>query len=167
MGVLIPVCPKGMSKPVRFVLVACAFLFLFLAVAQVASADGFIIPVPPPHVEVVPDLAVRYHHVQVTIEDQVAQTHIDQVFFNDSPYELEGTYIFPLPEEAAISDFAMFVDGKRLPGKILDKEEARRVYESIVHRRRDPALLEYIGRNAFQASIYPLPAHGEKRVQLA
>ena len=150
---------------VGFVIAVCTFLFL--TIGQTAKADGFIVPVPPPHVETVPDLAVKYHRVKVTIEDQVAKTSIDQVFLNDSPYELEGTYIFPLPDEAAISDFAMFVDGQRLSGRILDREEARRIYESIVRRRRDPALLEYIGRNAFQASIYPIPAHGEKRVQLA
>jgi len=61
----------------------------------------------------------------------------------------------------------MFVDKQRLTGKILNKDEARRIYESIVSRRRDPALLEYTGRNAFQASVYPIPAHGEKRVQLS
>jgi len=165
MRVLTLVRSRDASKSMCFLFVACAFLFL--ATAQAVSADGFIIPDPPPHVENVPDLAVKYHHVQINIQDQVAQTHIDQVFLNDSPYELEGTYIFPLPEESAISDFAMFVDGQRLSGKILDKDEARRIYESIVHRRRDPALLEYIGRNAFQASVYPIPAHGEKRVQLA
>jgi len=142
-------------------------LILLLSMTANARADGFIIPVPPPRVTVVPDLAVKYHRVEVTIQDQVAQTHIDQVFVNDSPYELEGTYIFPLPEEAAIADFAMFVDGQRLTGEVLDKDEARRIYESIVSRRRDPALLEYVGRNAFQASVYPIPAHGEKRIQLA
>ncbi|HOU23951.1 MAG TPA: VIT domain-containing protein [Anaerolineae bacterium] len=140
---------------------------LLLAGATSARADGFIIPVPPPRVIEVPDLAVKYHRVQVTIKGQLARTEIDQVFVNDSPYELEGTYIFPLPEDAAISDFAMFVDGERLAGKMLSRDEARRIYESIVNRRRDPALLEYVGRNAFQASVYPIPAHGEKRVQLS
>ena len=145
-----------------------ALVLISMSAAPAARADGFIIPVPPPHiVEPVPDLAVKYHRVKVSIDDQVAQTQIDQVFLNESPYELEGTYIFPLPEEAAISDFAMFVDGHRLSGKILDKEEARRIYESIVNRRRDPALLEYVGRNAFQASVYPIPARGEKRIQLS
>jgi Ca-activated chloride channel family protein len=146
---------------------ACVAVLLFFAWQTTTRADGFIIPVPPPPVRLVPDLAVKYHRVQVTIQDQVAHTQIDQVFLNDSPYELEGTYIFPLPEEAAISDFAMFVDGERLSGEILDKDEARRIYESIVNRRRDPALLEYIGRNAFQTRIYPIPALGEKRIQLA
>ena len=155
-----------LPRAARFLWVVCAFLFL--AAAQTTHADGFIIPRPPPHVvEPVPDLTVKYHRVQVTIQDQVARTDIDQVFINDSPYELEGTYIFPLPEDAAISGFAMFVDGQRLAGEVLDKEEARRIYESIVNRRRDPALLEYVGRNAFQASIYPILAHGEKRVQLS
>ena len=145
-----------------------AAVVLFVASAQAAHADGFIIPVPPPYVvEPVPDLAVKHHRVRVTIEDQVAQTEIDQVFLNGSPYELEGTYIFPLPEEAAISDFSMFVDKQRLSGKILGKDEARRIYEEIVGRRRDPALLEYVGRNAFQARVYPIPARGEKRVQLS
>jgi Ca-activated chloride channel family protein len=104
--------------------------------------------------------------VKVTIEDQVATTHVDQVFVNESPWELEGTYIFPLPEEAAISEFAMYVDGQRVEARVLEKDEARRIYENIVRQRRDPALLEYVGRNAFQARVYPIPAHDEKRVEL-
>ena len=156
----------GLSRPMYWSVLAVITVFLFLAWQASVRADGFIIPIPPPPVRSVPDLAVKYHHVEVTIQDQVAQTWIDQVFLNHSPYELEGTYIFPLPEEAAIADFAMFVDGERLAGEILDKDEARRIYESIVNRRRDPALLEYIGRNAFQASVYPIPAHGEKCIQL-
>jgi Ca-activated chloride channel family protein len=159
--------PWGLFRAMRLWLLACTFVLLFLAMQGTASADGFIIPVPPPPVRVVPNLAVKYHRVEVTITDQVALTRIDQVFVNDSPYELEGTYIFPLPEEATISDFAMFVDGERLSGEMLDKDEARRIYESIVNQRRDPALLEYIGRNAFRARVYPIAAHGEKRIQLA
>lgn len=164
-----PVSPIRVSRLVHASLSVCVALLVWcLANVSAAHADGFIIPVPPPHiVEAVPNLTVKYHRVKVTIQDQVAQTDIDQVFVNESPYDLEGTYIFPLPEEAAISDFAMFVDQQRLSGKILDKDEARRIYESTVSYRRDPALLEYVGRNAFQASVYPIPAHGEKRVQLA
>ena len=141
-------------------------LLLLSAEETGVRADGFIIPVPPPRVVEVPDLAVKYHRVKVTISDQVAFTEIDQVFVNDSPYEFEGTYIFPLPEDAAVDDFAMFVDGERLSGRMLSRDEARRTYQDIVNRRRDPALLEYVGRNAFQASVYPIPAHGETRIQL-
>jgi len=133
-----------------------------------AFADGIIIPIPPPDVPIerIPMLTIKYHRVNVTIAEQVATTQIDQVFINESGYELEGTYIFPLPEHAAISEFAMYVDGERLEGEMLDRNEARRIYEDIVRKQKDPALLEYVGRNAFRARIYPIPPHGEKRVQL-
>ena len=110
---------------------------------------------------------MKYHRVTVEIQDQVAQVEVDQAFVNDSEVPLEATYVFPLPEDAAISDFSLYVDGERLEGRILDKEEAREIYESIVRRNRDPALLEYVGRNAFQAQVFPIPPHGERRVQIS
>lgn len=143
-------------------------LVLLISAPVPVSADGIIIPVPPPDVPIVevPYLTIKYHRVTVTIEDQVATTHVDQVFVNEGRFEVEGTYIFPLPEEAAISEFAMWVDGEKLEGQVLERDEARRIYEDIVRRRRDPALLEYVGRDAFQASIYPIPPGGERRVEL-
>jgi Ca-activated chloride channel family protein len=151
--------------------VFAAALGALLLFAQAAWADGIVIPepiepIPPDHV-VVPFLPIKYHRVEVEIDNQVAQVEIDQVFLNEGDFELEGTYVFPLPEDAAISDFAMYVDGERLEGRILDKEKARAIYEDIVRRRRDPALLEYVGRNMFQAQVFPIPAHSERRIQIA
>ena len=155
---------------VNWRMLAIVLVVLCVCFVQVGDvlADGVIIPEPPPDVPIerIPMLSIKYHRVSVSIEDQVAITSIDQVFINESDYELEGTYIFPLPEEAAISEFAMYVDGERLEGEMLDRDEARRIYEDIVRRQRDPALLEYMGRNAFRARIYPIAPHGEKRVQL-
>ncbi len=143
-------------------------LVLLLGLAAPVLADGIIIPEPilPVPITDVPYLTIKYHRVTVTIEDQVATTHVDQVFVNGGQHEVEGTYIFPLPEEATISEFAMWVDGEKLEGQVLERDEARRIYEEIVRRRRDPALLEYVGRNAFQASIYPIPPGGERRIEL-
>jgi len=148
-------------------------LFLLLAIlvvlvpASPTWADGIIIPKPPPHLpQVWPELTIKYHRVQVAITDQVATTRVDQVFLNEADFPVEGTYIFPLPEEAAISRFDMWVDGQRLEGKVLDRDEARHIYEEIVRERKDPALLEYVGRDAFQARIFPIPPHGERRVQI-
>ena len=143
-------------------------LALLTVPAAPALADGIIIPVPPPHIPIVevPFLTIKYHRVTVTIEDQVATTHVDQVFVNEGRHEVEGTYIFPLPEDATISEFSMWVDGEKLEGQVLERDEARRIYEDIVRSRRDPALLEYVGRDAFQASIYPIPAGGERRIEL-
>jgi Ca-activated chloride channel family protein len=88
-------------------------LALLIVPSAPALADGIIIPMPPidiPIVEV-PFLTIKYHRVTVDIEDQVATTHVDQVFVNEGRHEVEGTYIFPLPEEATISEFSMWVDG--------------------------------------------------------
>ena len=145
------------------------FCLLILGFASMAFADGLIIIDPPedhPIIKQPTALSVKYHRVDVEIEGQVATTSIDQVFKNDYNIDLEGTYIFPLPEEAAITDFSMYVDGKKVSGKILDKNQAREVYEDIVRQMKDPGLLEYIGRNMFKARIYPIPKNGEKRIQL-
>lgn len=124
-------------------------------------------PLPPRPVPLCSTyLSVKNHNVTVAIENQVARTHVDETFVNDGAYQLEGTYIFPLPDDAAISNFAMWVDGKKLEGQVLDKNQARQIYEDIVRRQRDPALLEYIGRNAFQARIFPIPPQTEKRVEI-
>lgn len=150
-------------------LVALAVLVMALAWAPPTAADGIIIPRPPvdrpiPWREV--PLAIKYHRVSVTIQDQIATTRIDQLFVNEAPYQVEGVYMFPLPEDAAISAFDMWVDGRKLEGKLLGREEARRFYEEIVRRDRDPALLEYVGRGAFQVSIFPIPAGGQRRIEL-
>ncbi len=148
---------------------AALFCALLLAPALPAAADGIIIPVPPRDRPItwrdIP-LAIKYHRVDVSIKDQVATTHVDQVFVNEAGFPVEGTYIFPLPEDAAIASFDMWVDGKKLEGKLLSREEARAIYEDIVRKQRDPALLEYVGRGAFQASIFPIPPRGERRIEL-
>ena len=146
--------------------VLCCAAFMVLMMSGLVLADGFIIPIRPPDVIRVPPLSIKYHRVEVDITDQVARTRIDQVFLNEFHRDLEGTYIFPIPEEASISKFSMWVDGERLDGKLLDKDEARRIYEDIVRREQDPALLEYVGRDMFKARVYPLPARGEKRITL-
>jgi Ca-activated chloride channel family protein len=142
---------------------------LLLVTSGVAHADGVVIVDPPPGVPAprAPNLVVEYHRVSVEITDQVATTEVDQVFLNDTQYDLEGIYVFPLPDEAAISEFAMYVDGERWEGEILPREEARQIYEDIVRRRLDPALLEYVGRDTFKASIFPIEPGDERRVEVA
>jgi len=162
-----------------FALAMAAFVLfgaLWSADAATVAADGLVAvdcPTVAPN-NTLPNradcpayLRVKNHNVTVTIDNQVAQTRIDQTFVNDSAYQLEGTYIFPLPEDATVSDFAMYVDGKRMEGQVLDRNQARQIYEEIVRRQRDPALLEYLGRGAFQARIFPILPHTERRVEIS
>lgn len=147
------------------IIIMSVFVVIVLT-SSLARADGFIIPIPPPGVVRVPPLAIKYHRVSVEITDQIARTTVDQVFINEFPRDLEGTYIFPLPKDANITEFAMFINGKRISGELLEKEKARKIYQEIVRQMKDPALLEYLDRDLFKIQVYPIPAHGEKRIQL-
>jgi len=138
-----------------------------ILVPSVLFADGFIIPRPPRPGDAITPLSVKYHHVTVEIRNQVAKTTVDQAFLNPFERDIEGTYIFPLPEGASISEFAMWIGEQKISGEILDAREARGIYEDIVRRLKDPAILEYMGRNLFRARVYPIPAKGEKRVRLS
>ena len=154
----------------RLLLYAWWVAVLWLAITPVpALADGFIIidppfPVPPP--DVAEWLTIRYHHVEVTLDDQIATTRVDQVFHNDARVALEGTYLFPLPPGAVVEDFRMWVDDTVLEAEILPAAEAREIYEGYVRRRRDPALLEYVGRDTVRARVFPIPPGGDRRIRL-
>ncbi len=144
-------------------------IVLLLALTSLAPADGIIIPILPPDPRVpapFPRVNIKYHHVDVEITDPVAVTKIDQAFVNPYPREIEADYIFPIPENAAISRFVAYLGGRKMEGELLDADQARRVYEDIVRRQRDPALLEYSGRGMYRMRIYPIPAHGELRMQI-
>ena len=162
-------------KPKFSLFLAVGFvLMVALAFPLAAFADGIIVPDPPicdpgpcpPMPLPMEQLVVRYHHVTVTIVDQVAVTHVDQVFYNPNDWQIEGTYIFPIPVDAAVSGFTLWVDGQPVEGQVLSAEQARQTYEQIVSSMRDPALLEYAGRGAVQARIFPIAPQGERRIEL-
>jgi len=111
-------------------------------------------------------LPVKSIQIDAQIRLQVATTHVEQVFRNDTDATLEGTYFFPIPESAAISEFAIWDGDKRLVGEVRSREEARRIYDDIVRRQRDPGLLEYAGKDLFQASIFPIPPHSDKKLEI-
>lgn len=104
--------------------------------------------------------------VRVEIHDQVAKTYITQTFANDTDRNLAGTYLFPLPEDCTFSSFSLHIDGKPVEGKILEANEARQTYETIVRQMIDPGLLEYADYKTVRARIFPIPAHGTKKVEL-
>lgn len=155
---------------------------LLLSFPTSALADGIIIPQPPicdpcplppcpfpgkcPPPAPIRQLAIRYHHVTVTIQDQLAVTHIDQVFFNPNSWDVEGLYMFPIPVDAAISSFTLWIDGEPVQGHMLEAEQAKQQYWEIVNSLRDPALLEYIDRGAFKAHIFPIPSQEERRIEI-
>lgn len=151
-------------------------LLLALACAAAAplapglAAQGVIVPdrcrpcTRP--TELPPSLPVESVTIDTRIEGQVATTHVTQVFRNETGATLEGTYLFPIPSDASVSEFAIWDGDRRLAGEVRSREEARRIYDSIVRRRRDPGLLEYAGENLFQASIFPILPRSTKKLEL-
>mgnify|MGYP002623054630 CR=1 FL=1 len=126
-------------------------------------------PIHPPIPRPVPirgDYEIKSVDVQADIRDQAAEVQISQVFANTSSRTLQAALFFPLPDEASISGLTLIVDGKELPGKLLPKDEARRIYEEIVRRSQDPALLEYMGQGLFRTSVFPVPPHAERKVEI-
>jgi Ca-activated chloride channel family protein len=158
-----------MRSSALIVLLLVLFLLPTTALAQGPVVDPWSSPVPLPPTPAphwFGPVRIDLYRVTAQVKDQVATTHVEQVFVNEGQTPVEGTYLFPLPEQAAISEFNMIVDGQKIEGQLMRKEEARAIYESIVRQQRDPALLEYVGRDLFQASIFPIPPGGQRKIEL-
>ena len=140
-------------------------LLVVLASANLAHAQGLIID-RRPHVPFSQAYEVRDVTVDARVRDQVAEVQVSQTFHNPGSFQLQAEYLFPLPDEGAIQNFVLMVDGKELPGRLLPKEEARRIYEEVVRTKRDPALLEYMGHGLFKTSVFPIPPGAERKVTL-
>ena len=91
---------------------------------------------------------------------------VSQTFVNTGSRPLEVSFVFPLPYDGAIDQMTLLIDGKEYPARLLDAKEARRMYEEIVRKNRDPALLEWMGTGMFQTSVFPVPPGAKRTVSL-
>jgi Ca-activated chloride channel homolog len=151
-------------------LIVAIGLFLLGGISHFRG-DGFIVVerpiyVPPTHFPFAP-LEVTSHHVNVAIDGQVAITSIDQEFYNPNDQRLEGFYMFPVPKGAHIDKFSMEIGGKSVDAELLPADKARRIYEDIVRKVRDPALLEYAGRDLFKVRIFPIEPRSRKPIKIS
>jgi len=127
-----------------------------------AHAIGYLVP----DQEGVEPLAIRNHRVGVSVRERIAETRVQQTFHNHTDQVLEATYIFPVPEGAVVSGFAMWIGGERRQGELLDADQARAVYERIVARMQDPGLVEHMGGRLFRARVFPIQPHSEQQVEI-
>src|SRR5215469_1563461 len=151
----------------KFVL---AIGLLVLGGISQSRGDGFIVVenpiyVPPTHFPFAP-LEVTSHQVNVKIDGQVAITSIDQEFYNPNDQRLEGFYMFPVPKGAHIDKFSMEIGGKSVDAELLSADKAREIYEDIVRKMRDPALLEYAGRDLFKVRVFPIEPRSRKPIKI-
>lgn len=147
----------------RLMIVRAWAFWAALTIGASAYGDGMIVPVRPEH-RVVGSWAVKYHHVDIKVRDQVASVSIDQEFVNTSSGMIEVEYIFPVPGDAAIDSMTLMVNGKEYAANLLKADEARRIYEDIVRTKKDPALLEYVSFGMYRTKAFPLEPNKPARV---
>ncbi len=160
-------------------------LFAVLLVASSVSAQELPPCVPPPCAQgqvcpmyacpirppggVVTDpesLRIDFHRVTVKIENQIAHTTIDMKFENDGNTQAEGTWIFPVPLGASVDSLTMYINDQPIKAQVLDANDAQAQYDAIVRQYRDPVLLKYVGTQAIQANIFPIPPGESRRITL-
>ena len=154
-------------------------LLTLLLLSAKTFAGGFLIVMPDAHsnpnnLQLRPGqvnpalfpLESRSTKIDTKIFDQTATTTIEQVFFNPTGRRLEAYFLFPVPKDVVISKFTMNINGKMQEAELLDATKAREIYEQIVRRAQDPALLEYYNRGMFRVRIFPIEPNSEQRIQL-
>ena len=134
-----------------------------------ASAQGRIIPRPCLPNQLCPrpiqwGVVRTASHVQVRMDDRVLHYEVEEQFTNRGGGIAEADYIFPLPDGAAFQDLKLSIDGELVAGETMSADKARGIYEEIVRRQRDPALVEWMGQGMLRARIFPIRPGEVKRV---
>lgn len=124
-------------------------------------------PIPPRPQPTWAPLEVQFVKGDVRVKDQIATTVIEQEFYNPNARQLEGTFLFPVPKGAHLDKFTMEINGKQVEAELMAADKARGIYEDIVRKLRDPALLEYSDRDLFKVRIFPIEPNAKKRVTLS
>ena len=101
---------------------------------------------------------------RAVVDDPLAFTEMHMVFQNPQDRQIEGRFEINLPSGAAISRFAMLINGQWQEAEVVELQAARRAYEDALHRRQDPALLEKNAGNRFSARVFPIPARAVKEI---
>ena len=111
-----------------------------------------------------PDVVRQSSDVRVDLADRVLRYEITETFVNRGSRVGEADYMFPLPKGAAFQDLKLSINGELVSGETMSADRARQIYEEIVRRQRDPALLEWMGYGLLRARIFPIAPGEVKKV---
>src|SRR5438067_9438166 len=163
----------------RSLLGLLAFAVPQLLSAQITEAPPrpWPCPVPPPCRQGQPcimrscgipftDVVRQSSDVRVSLIDGVLRYEITETFVNRGSRLGEADFMFPLPKGAAFQDLKLSINGELVSGETMSADRARQIYEEIVRRQRDPALLEWMGYGLLRARIFPIAPGEEKRVMV-
>jgi Ca-activated chloride channel family protein len=136
---------------------------LFLATNLIAQ-NAWI----SPNTRLIHTQAVQVTQVDARIDlaDQIATTTLDIALRNPTNRPLESELLVPVPQGAVLKAFAFEGGNAEATARLLPRDEARRIYDSIVAQTRDPALLEFVGHAVVKSSVFPVPANGTQKVRV-
>lgn len=91
--------------------------------------------------------------VKIEVTGLTARTKVTQSFYNPTQGWLEGIYVFPLPEAAAVDTLKMQIGDRFIEGEIKERKEAKRIYEAAKAAGKKASLLEQERPNIFTNSV--------------
>jgi Ca-activated chloride channel family protein len=104
--------------------------------------------------------------VEMGVGGVSARVAVAQRFKNVSPDWLEGVYVFPLPETAAVDSLRMAVGGRVIDGRVAERQQARKEFDQARDSGRRASLLEQERPNIFTASVANIAPGEEIEVRL-
>jgi Ca-activated chloride channel homolog len=136
------------------------------------GVSGSVPPRPEPALVQVAagEQPIRLAHagVDVFVEGSLVHTVIDLTLVNPNARVLEGELQFPLRAGQTVTGFALdMADGSMRAAVPVPKARGREVFEEVVRRGVDPALLEQTAGENFRLRVYPLRPGGTRRVRVA
>ena len=152
-----------MQKPVQILRAAAVAAILLIPSGYVwgQSHDIMPRPIPPPF----PGHDIRSStDVDARLDGTILQVACEQTFVNEGGRPEEIEILLPIPPEAVVTDGLLLADGREYAAEVLPADQARAIYEDIVRRRRDPALLELAGHGLIRLSAFPIPPGGRRTV---
>jgi len=102
----------------------------------------------------------------VKIVEQVATTALEVDLHNPSGARLEAELLVPVPDGSVVQGFTFRGAASEPSAEVLRREKATSIYEALVEKARDPALLEFVGFNLIRSSLFPVEANGTQTVRL-
>lgn len=91
--------------------------------------------------------------VTLTVNGLVARVSVRQEFRNEGSEWVEGVYVFPLPDKAAVDRMRLHVGDRFIEGEIREKEQAKKEYERARDQGKKASLVEQQRANLFTTSV--------------
>jgi Ca-activated chloride channel family protein len=104
--------------------------------------------------------------IAVDIAGPIARTRLTQRFENPSDGWVEGIYVFPLSENAAVDALHMQIGARFIEGQIKERQDARRIYETAKAEGKKASLIEEERPNLFTNAVANIGPHETIVVQI-